>query len=580
MHRRHLIELMQRYTAVKADAAEDDVALALVVDAELFRLEAAVRWLDTADARLAAATPLAAASDAPRRRHAAPGRRRTPGGAVVSAMLELRQVSKIYGEGAPRCTRCATSTSSVAAGELVAVMGPSGSGKSSLLTIAGSLEEPTSGEVRRRRRRRCAGMSRKEKAAAAAPVDRLRVPGLQPARRADRGRERGDAARARRHPGARGARPRRSTRSRSSGSRDRAEHFPDDLSGGERQRVAIARAVVGERRLLLADEPTGALDSVNSEAVMRLLRAITRRGAAGVVVTHDAQLASWADRVVFLRDGRVVDQTGAPAGPESLLAGRSAVVSEREPAPAPGRRAVAALGVAAVPPRVAPAGAGAGPAHGGRRGRRRRQRRSAVNAASHKRRRVRRRRRHDPHRRPRPGRPHAPASPRREQRFGAVEVIGHTSVAVPGFGDAARRARPGPARRLRPPDAGAARRAATRPRTTRSRSPPAPPTLLAADDRRSGRASDAPPAPSSAWSRTRATSTTSSPSSPPTETLGRRLTRRPASAVDQADGRRRGPGGGARPDRVPASIGRGSDHERGRRRRPRRRRRSRWRSSA
>ncbi len=78
--------------------------------------------------------------------------------------------------------------------------------------------------------------------------------------------------------------------------------------------------IVGERRLLLADEPTGALDSVNSESVMRLLRDITRRGAAAVVVTHDAQLAAWADRVVFLRDGRVVDQTGAPAEPESLLA--------------------------------------------------------------------------------------------------------------------------------------------------------------------------------------------------------------------------------------------------------------------
>jgi putative ABC transport system ATP-binding protein len=101
---------------------------------------------------------------------------------------------------------------------------------------------------------------------------------------------------------------------------DRADHHPDDLSGGERQRVAIARAVVGERALVLADEPTGALDSVNSEAVMRLLRDITRRGAAGVVVTHEAHLASWADRVVFLRDGRLVDQTMAAAGPESLLA--------------------------------------------------------------------------------------------------------------------------------------------------------------------------------------------------------------------------------------------------------------------
>jgi putative ABC transport system ATP-binding protein len=98
-----------------------------------------------------------------------------------------------------------------------------------------------------------------------------------------------------------------------------AARFPDELSGGERQRVAIARAVVGDRRLLLADEPTGALDSVNGEGVMRLLRTACKRGGAGVVVTHDAHLASWADRVVFLRDGRLVDQTTRPPGPESLL---------------------------------------------------------------------------------------------------------------------------------------------------------------------------------------------------------------------------------------------------------------------
>jgi putative ABC transport system ATP-binding protein len=105
---------------------------------------------------------------------------------------------------------------------------------------------------------------------------------------------------------------------------DKAQRFPDDLSGGERQRVAIARAIVGERYLLLADEPTGALDSVNGEAVMRLLRAACRSGVAGVVVTHEAQLASWADRIVFLRDGHVVDQTAPLAGPESLLtSGRS-----------------------------------------------------------------------------------------------------------------------------------------------------------------------------------------------------------------------------------------------------------------
>ncbi|HEV3069172.1 MAG TPA: ATP-binding cassette domain-containing protein, partial [Streptosporangiaceae bacterium] len=100
---------------------------------------------------------------------------------------------------------------------------------------------------------------------------------------------------------------------------DRAGNFPDQLSGGERQRVAIARAVVGDRRLLLADEPSGALDSANGEGVMRLIHAACKRGVAAVVVTHDAQLASWADRVVFLRDGRVTDQTMPAPGPESLL---------------------------------------------------------------------------------------------------------------------------------------------------------------------------------------------------------------------------------------------------------------------
>jgi putative ABC transport system ATP-binding protein len=83
--------------------------------------------------------------------------------------------------------------------------------------------------------------------------------------------------------------------------------------------VSIARAVVGDHQLLLADEPSGALDSANGEAVMRLIHAACKRGLAAVVVTHDAQLASWADRVVFLRDGRITDQTAPPAGPESLL---------------------------------------------------------------------------------------------------------------------------------------------------------------------------------------------------------------------------------------------------------------------
>jgi putative ABC transport system ATP-binding protein len=235
----------------------------------------------------------------------------------MTSALQLRQVSKVYGSGPSEVHALSTVDLSVERGELVAIMGPSGSGKSTLLTIAGSLEEATSGQVlvdgvdlatvsrsdRAQMRRRSIGyvfqdfnlllgLTAVENVTLPLELDGIsakaaRAPGLE-------AMEALDVA-------------------------ERADRYPDELSGGERQRVAIARAIVGERGLLLADEPTGALDSVNGEAVMRLLRAATQRGVAGVVVTHEAQLASWADRVVFLRDGHVVDQTVAPPGPESLL---------------------------------------------------------------------------------------------------------------------------------------------------------------------------------------------------------------------------------------------------------------------
>ena len=233
-------------------------------------------------------------------------------------MLELRQVSKVYGEGETEVHALDHIDLAIEAGELVAIMGPSGSGKSSLLTIAGTLEDATSGEVIVGGAS-VNGMSRADKA-------RLRrrsigfvfqdfnlLSGLTAAENVAMPLEL-DGTRAKT------ARVAALAALDELGLADRAEHHPDDLSGGERQRVAIARAIVGDRRLLLADEPTGALDSANSEAVMRLLRTVCGRGASGVVVTHDAQLASWADRVVFLRDGRLVDQTLAPPGPESLLA--------------------------------------------------------------------------------------------------------------------------------------------------------------------------------------------------------------------------------------------------------------------
>lgn len=233
------------------------------------------------------------------------------------SVLELRGVSKVHGVGAAAVRALDALDLSVEEGSLVAVMGPSGSGKSTLLTIAGALEQPSTGEVlvggtavselspndRARLRRRSigyvfqdfnllAGLTAVENVSMPLELDGVRVSQARAA--ALIALERLEMA-------------------------DKAERFPDDLSGGERQRVAIARALVGDRFLLLADEPTGALDSANGETVMRLLRASCEAGVAGVVVTHDAQLASWADRVVFLHDGRVTDQTGPANGPESLL---------------------------------------------------------------------------------------------------------------------------------------------------------------------------------------------------------------------------------------------------------------------
>lgn len=201
-------------------------------------------------------------------------------------------------------------------GELVAVMGPSGSGKSTLLQLLGGLTSPTSGTVtvsgddlaaigragRSRVRRRRVGYVFQDLnlIPLLTAIENVALPleldGLRPAT-------------ARRH-----AREALSAM----GIDDLAGRFPAQMSGGQQQRVAIARSLVGPRRVVLADEPTGALDSTTGEEVLRVLRARVDAGAAGVVVTHDARLAAWADRVVFLRDGRVVDTAAAPT-PETLL---------------------------------------------------------------------------------------------------------------------------------------------------------------------------------------------------------------------------------------------------------------------
>jgi putative ABC transport system ATP-binding protein len=233
------------------------------------------------------------------------------------SLLELHQVSKTYGAGPSEVHAVADIDLEVDRGSLIAIMGPSGSGKSTLLTISGSLEEPTSGEVlidgdslqkmsrndKARLRRRTIGYVFQEfnLLAGLTALENVSLPLELDGVSAKKARLAGIAV------------------LEDLGLADRATRYPDQLSGGERQRVAIARAVIGGRHLLLADEPSGALDQANGEAVMRMLLSACKKGVAAVVVTHDAQLASWADRVVFLRDGRIVDQTVPPPSAESLV---------------------------------------------------------------------------------------------------------------------------------------------------------------------------------------------------------------------------------------------------------------------
>jgi putative ABC transport system ATP-binding protein len=229
----------------------------------------------------------------------------------------MRKVSKLYGEGETEVHALSDIDFDVDRGTLVAVMGPSGSGKSTLLTIAGGLEDPTSGDVlveghslremsrneRARLRRRNIGFVFQ---------DYNLLPGLSALENVSLPLELDGVA-------LKDSRALAHEALELLGLTERADHFPDAISGGERQRVAIARSIVGHRSLVLADEPSGALDSENGEAVVRLIKESCQRGLAAILVTHDAKLASWADRIVFLHDGRVVDRTAEIPTPEAFV---------------------------------------------------------------------------------------------------------------------------------------------------------------------------------------------------------------------------------------------------------------------
>ena len=237
----------------------------------------------------------------------------------MGPIVELDDVVKVFGAGDTEVRALDGVTLAVGEGELVAVRGPSGCGKSTLLHLAGGLEAPTSGAVRlagrdlvdtdavelARIRRRDVGFvfQRLNLVAALTALENVMLPleldGVAPKR----------------------ARSQAAAALTSVGVDQGVNRYPDDFSGGQQQRIAIARAIVGQRRLLLADEPTGSLDTTTGDAVVELLASLPEAtGTAVVLVTHEPRYAAWADRVVSLRDGLVVDETRAPRDEAELAA--------------------------------------------------------------------------------------------------------------------------------------------------------------------------------------------------------------------------------------------------------------------
>ncbi|MFF2040362.1 ABC transporter ATP-binding protein [Kitasatospora sp. NPDC058170] len=228
-------------------------------------------------------------------------------GRTSNTVLHLDNVTRVHGQGASEVQALRGIDLLVHPGEFVAVMGPSGSGKSTLLTLAGGLDSPSTGQVLVEGTA-LGGLSRRKLAAVRCRSigyvfqDYNLIPALTAAENITLPRE---------LDGASGRSVRREALAalKELGIPELADRFPDDMSGGQQQRVAIARALIGERRLLLADEPTGALDSATGEAVLAVLRARCNAGAAAVMVTHEAAHAAWADRVVYLRDGLIVNES-------------------------------------------------------------------------------------------------------------------------------------------------------------------------------------------------------------------------------------------------------------------------------
>ncbi|MEL7369139.1 MAG: ABC transporter ATP-binding protein [Myxococcota bacterium] len=229
-----------------------------------------------------------------------------------SALVRIKGLTKVYGDGDATVTVLRALDLDIASGEIVALCGPSGSGKSTLLNIIGCLDRPTDGTYFLADQD-MSQLTRSEQAWARltylgfifqsfhllsdiTAIDNVMLPlqyaGIPPNER----KARAEAMLQR------------------VGLAERMDHRPSQLSGGQKQRVAIARACVGQPKLLLADEPTGALDSKTGRAVLDLMQDLHAEGELTIImVTHDLEVADWAHRRIDLKDGRIVNQQEQPA---------------------------------------------------------------------------------------------------------------------------------------------------------------------------------------------------------------------------------------------------------------------------
>jgi len=223
-------------------------------------------------------------------------------------MIRAEQITKVYKKGTQEVRALDDVTLQIESGEFVAIMGPSGSGKSTLMHILGCLDKPTEGNYfldgtevstlddRELSRIRCERVGFVFQSFNLLPQEdvlhNVEIPMIyRGVRRRDRLSRARDIV-------------------RSVGLEDRINHVPSELSGGETQRVAIGRALVNDPAIVLADEPTGNLDTKTGQEIMKLFRQINERGKTVIVVTHESEIAKHSDRIVKMRDGGVVDNRG------------------------------------------------------------------------------------------------------------------------------------------------------------------------------------------------------------------------------------------------------------------------------